>query len=250
MPKIMIRQQPLVGMRRFQGNSIVELMVGITIGLFILAGASLVLTTQLGDNRRLLLETQVQQDLRSAVDLISRDLRRAGYWPMAYLQIWPTGNSPVLNPYRAATPAWTPSMAASAVTTTTSSLAYSRSTGEEGNPIGTDRVPPLVSADHSGFRLTTTSGIGTIEAQLGQNNWQALTDSAVLNITTFTMDVAQHNLPLPCGALCPGPGGCPLVLGVRDVTLTVVAQAVGDAAVQRSLTQRIRLRNDLAVEEC
>jgi len=40
----------------------------------------MVLTTQLGDNRRLLLEAQMQQDMRTAADLISRDLRRAGYW--------------------------------------------------------------------------------------------------------------------------------------------------------------------------
>ena len=62
-----------------RGISIVELMVGITISLFILAGASLVLTTQLDSNRRLLLEAQVQQDLRTTADMISRDVRRAGY---------------------------------------------------------------------------------------------------------------------------------------------------------------------------
>ena len=38
------------------GLSIVELMVGITISMFILAGATLVLTTQLDNNRRLLLD--------------------------------------------------------------------------------------------------------------------------------------------------------------------------------------------------
>ena len=70
-----------------RGLSIVELMVGITIGLFILAGASMVLTTQLGDNRRLLLEAQVQQDLRVASDLISREIRAAGYWGNAYQQV-------------------------------------------------------------------------------------------------------------------------------------------------------------------
>ncbi len=238
------------GVNRSVGMSIVELMVGITIGLFILAGATMVLTTQLGDNRSLLLEAQVQQDMRAAVDLISRDLRRAGYWAQSYRQIWPSASAGApVNPYQDAVPAWTPSAAASAVVTTTDSLAYFRSTGEEGNLIGTDTAQPATNA-YSGFRRTTANGIGTIEVQLGQANWQALTDSAVLNVTAFTMDVAQHNLQLPCGAQCPGPGGCPLVLGVRDVTLTVVAQAVGDAAVKRSLTQHIRLRNDMAIEEC
>ena len=51
-----------------RGVSIVELMVGITIGLFILAAATVMLTSQLADNRRLLLEAQVQQDLRATAD--------------------------------------------------------------------------------------------------------------------------------------------------------------------------------------
>jgi len=61
-----------------QGLSLVELMVGITIGLFVVAAASLVVSNQLFDNRRLLLETQLQQDLRATMDIITRQLRRAG----------------------------------------------------------------------------------------------------------------------------------------------------------------------------
>ena len=59
--------------------SIIELMIGITIGLFILAGATLVVTGQLSEGRRLLTDTQIQQDLRAASDIIARDVRRAGY---------------------------------------------------------------------------------------------------------------------------------------------------------------------------
>jgi type IV pilus assembly protein PilW len=43
-------------MRRGQrGLSIVELMVGVAIGLFVVAGAAMLLSTQLSDNRQLLL---------------------------------------------------------------------------------------------------------------------------------------------------------------------------------------------------
>ena len=55
------------------------MMVGIAIGLFIVAGAVALVATQLGENRRMLLETQVQQDLRAAADIITRELRRGGY---------------------------------------------------------------------------------------------------------------------------------------------------------------------------
>ncbi len=61
-----------------RGLSLVELMVGIAVGLFIVAGTVTLATSQLSENRRVLLETQVQQDLRAAADIIARDLRRAG----------------------------------------------------------------------------------------------------------------------------------------------------------------------------
>ena len=51
-------------------------MVGVAVGLFVVAAASMLVATQLSDNRRLTLETQVQQDLRAAADIITRELRR------------------------------------------------------------------------------------------------------------------------------------------------------------------------------
>ena len=66
-------------MRRHQhGLSIVELMVGLAIGLVIVAAALLALAHHLRENRSLLMEARLMQDLRTASDLIARDLRRAG----------------------------------------------------------------------------------------------------------------------------------------------------------------------------
>lgn len=60
------------GGARQRGLSLVELMVGITVGLFVVAAAATLVANQLSDNRRLLLETQVQQDLRATMDIITR----------------------------------------------------------------------------------------------------------------------------------------------------------------------------------
>jgi type IV pilus assembly protein PilW len=65
--------------RRQFGLSIVELLIGIAVGLFVLAGATMVVSNQIADNKRLLLETQVQQDMRTAMDVIVRDVRRSGF---------------------------------------------------------------------------------------------------------------------------------------------------------------------------
>ncbi len=237
--------------RPARGLSIVELMIGITISLFILAGATMVLTSQLGDNRRLLLEAQMQQDLRTAADMISRDIRRAGYWGQAYRNICPPAPAAcvlTVNPYATMTPREAPGGVTQVV--------YDRSTDEEGGAlIGTDDGAVDGAANRPrervGFRLNANTA--TIDYLVGADNWQALTDPAVLQITQFTLVITANDLPVPCtAAACPtlGPLGCPLVLSSRNLAFTIVAQATHDANVRRSLRDNVRLRNSLPREVC
>jgi prepilin peptidase dependent protein B len=63
---------------RQRGLTLVELMVGMAIGLLLTAIALLAMSQHLRENHRLLVEARLTQDLQAMVDLISRDLRRAG----------------------------------------------------------------------------------------------------------------------------------------------------------------------------
>jgi type IV pilus assembly protein PilW len=239
-----------------RGLSIVELMIGIAIGMFILAGATLVLTTQLGDNRRLLLEAQMQQDMRAAADMIARDIRRAGYWAHAYCLVWPAediaslpaeckdaAGAQLANPYVAMTPQAAPAG--------TPSVVYDRSTDEEGVVFGTDDngvdTTPNRPRERVGFQLN--AGTGAIDYMVGEDNWQALTDKDVMRVTRFDLTLNQRDAPVPCGAdaACPvlGPGGCRLVQTYRDLAITIVAQARHDATVQRAMRDVVRLRNSV-----
>ena len=251
-----VSYKPIPRASQARGMSIVELMIGIVIGLFIVAGATLMLTTQLGDNRRLLLEAQVQQDMRAAADMVTRDIRRAGYWAQSYRQVWPAAGA-ASNPYTRMVPTNAP--------LGTSSIEYDRSTDEEGRLIGSDDNGVDVEADRPrervGFRLNATNK--TIDYQVGANNWQALTDKEVLEVTTFRLDLTSRPVDVPCGAGPCGPcdaagrcpainsiTGCKLVQVYRDVTITIVARAKHDPAVQRALRDNVRLRNSAPREAC
>ncbi|MCR5883350.1 prepilin-type N-terminal cleavage/methylation domain-containing protein [Rhizobacter sp. J219] len=61
-----------------QGLTLVELMVGMAIGLLLIAVALLAMSQHLRENHRLLIEARLTQDLHAMMDLLSRDLRRAG----------------------------------------------------------------------------------------------------------------------------------------------------------------------------
>ena len=78
-----------------RGLSVVELLVGVAIALFIAAAGATLLASHLRENRALLLEARLMQDLRTAADLVTRDLRRAGHWGAAVDGVWVTGTSSV-----------------------------------------------------------------------------------------------------------------------------------------------------------
>lgn len=225
-------RRPSAPRRAQRGLSLVELMVGIAIGLVVVAGAALVASSQISDTRRLLLETQLQQDLRAAADIITRELRRAGsnaYDNLARDAVWsPTTLSSAANPYTAIAPSTLPSTPDTSV-----GYAYYRTSGAVGG---------------FGFRLNA----GVIEFNLDgspTSGWQALTDARVLRVTTFT--VTQNNgpaVPLACPNECPTGGtACFPAWQTREFVVDIAGEAVADPAVQRSIRAAAKLRNDLLV---
>ena len=216
-----------------RGLSMVELLVGAAIALFIAATGTTLLAGNLRENRSLLLEARLTQDLRTAADVIARDVRRAGYWAGATDGVWADNAPPPLaNPYVALAPG---SAASDAV-----SFRYSRDSTENN----------LVDSNEQfGFRLRA----GVVEMLLGAGNWQALTDAGTLTVTAFsvTPTVQEINLQNLCANPCP-PGGtsCPPHQQVRGFDIVLSARSASDASVSRSLRSSVRVRNDNVVGAC
>src|SRR5664279_4478155 len=155
-----------MGAQRSRGLSMIELLIGTAIGLVIVAAGTVVVMHHARENRVLVIEARLMQDLRSAADIVSRDLRRAGYWAAAASGVRSNdGSAVVANPYAAVTP---DAAASDAVR-----LSFSRDASEN------DVVD---SNEQFGFRLRNSA----IELQLGDSNWQALTDPATLAVTAFS----------------------------------------------------------------
>ncbi|MCU0920251.1 MAG: prepilin-type N-terminal cleavage/methylation domain-containing protein [Burkholderiaceae bacterium] len=219
--------------RAARGLSLVELLVGIAVGLIVVAGASFVAVNQLGDNRRLMLETQVQQDLRAAADIVARDLRRAGYWGAAETGAW-QGNDPTVaaNPYTELDPA----SAGAAVAQV--NFSYSRDLAED-NAVDDDK-------ERFGFKLEG----GAIKMLIG-GVWQSMTDTNVLEVTRFDITVDRQSVQQACFNECPGGGtSCWPTQDVRRFSVEIDGRAASDAAVRRSVRESVRLRNDTRAGAC
>jgi prepilin peptidase dependent protein B len=216
-----------------RGLSMVELLVGVAIALFIAAAGATLLAANLRENRSLLLEARLMQDLRTATDVISRDLRRAGYWAAAT-----DGVSTTATPAAAANPyvALAPGAAASDAV----SFRYSRDATENNVVDGNEQF---------GFRLRNR----VIEMLLGAGNWQALTDAGTLDITEFSVTPTVQEIDLRgyCSQPCPaGSLTCPPRQQVRSLALVVAGRSTSDASVTRSLRSNVRLRNDALSGAC
>ncbi len=67
-------------MKRQTGLSLIELMIGITIGLIIIAGVTSVYVATIGSSSDALAAARLNQELRAAMQVMTRDIRRAGFW--------------------------------------------------------------------------------------------------------------------------------------------------------------------------
>jgi type II secretory pathway component PulJ len=225
-------RRPAATKHRQTGLSLVELMVGVAIGLFVVAGATVAVSNQLGDNRRLMLETQIQQDLRAAVDLIARDVRRSGFWARSQDGVWHANAAAVTtNPYTVLEPA------ASGVVASQVRFGYSRGAVENN---------VLDATDEAGFRLVG----GAIQMRTG-GGWQALTDESTLRVTDFRVTLASQDVALSCFIPCPvGVMACPPTQTVREIKVEIVGTAVHDPSMQRRASSNVRLRNDVINGAC
>jgi type IV pilus assembly protein PilW len=217
-----------------RGLSIVELMVGVTVGLFIVGGALTLFTRNIINSRHMLAETRLNEDLRSAVDLMTRDLRRAGYWGNAIQGTIAVGatSSTVSNPYGSVT---TPSA---------TEIDYAFST----DPTTEDNA--LDNYEKFGIRLNSSTGV--LQLQTSNGSWSDVTDASSLTITSLSITPTTTTLPLGqfCAKVCGvGTPNCPTVT-VRSFAIVVSGRSVSDSTLKRSLHSTVRVRNDQISGTC
>jgi prepilin peptidase dependent protein B len=215
------------------GMSMIDLLMSVTIALFIVLAGTTLLAANVREDRSLLVEARLMQDLRTATDVVTRDLRRAGYWAGSTQ----ARDDFAANPYTAVSPSAAPSDVVI--------FQYSRD-DTENNVVDIN--------EQFGFRLHNAA----IEIQLGNGNWQALTDSQNLRVTTFvvTPNVQDIALQAFCANACAtsessrAGSTCPPRQQIRSLDVTIKASLAADARVVRTLRSTLRLRNDAIVGSC
>ena len=224
--------------RRQAGLSIVELMVGMVVGLIVVGAALLMIASMTGESKSVILQARLSQDMRAAMDLIVRDIRRAGYWYNAEDGAWLTGSTTVATTYGSTGYGTVTSSGGTAMT-----YAYS-------SPSRTSPVSTVPSSEQYGVRLNTSTK--AVEMQVAGGTYQAITDPSTTSITSLALTLNTSSLTVSCRSACPVSPGytCPPTVSVRTVDISMTGQAANDASVVRTLAEKVRLRNDLIDGSC
>jgi prepilin peptidase dependent protein B len=99
-------------------------------------------------------------------------------------------------------------------------------------------------------------GVGVLQMQDGQNNWQAITDPGTIRITSFTVapkvPAITNDLRSYCSCLArltctpvsiaAGASGPP-TLTIESFDLSITGQAVNEPAISRTVSETVRVRN-------
>jgi prepilin-type N-terminal cleavage/methylation domain-containing protein len=223
-----------IGLKQAQrGFSLMEVIVSMGISLVATTAMVALMANSLGNAGRVINMTKLSDDLRSTMQLMTRDVRRASYNANALLCY---GNDDCTTDGSVTQPADI------FISDAADCFTFSLDRDHDGD--GTEN-------DAGGFRRVVVGGVGAIEMWTGGNqpdctagqggNWVQMTNPESMDITTFNVDdtLSYTQVIFDDGA------GNTISQRVRKLRLAIGGELVVADGVTRRLEDVITVRNDL-----
>ena len=220
---------------RVRGFSLIEMMIAVTVGLVVLAGVAQIFASTVNSSGDSLKMARVNQDLRAAMDVMIRDIQRAGYSAL-------TTNSTTgavttrTNPFTSST---------TNLQVTGSCITYTYDRNANGTLDNDENMAFYLSNGAILMRNSVTSASNSCSP----TSAEGITDSNRVTITALTFTVTPHCInvtnspPTDCAATAAANGN--ILVKPRQVTISITGTPVGDASTLRTITDTVKLRNDL-----
>jgi prepilin peptidase dependent protein B len=241
------------------GVTLVELMIGLLVGLIVIAAGLNIFTTSIRGQTDNINLTRLNQDMRSMMDIMVRDIRRAGFWtsqPDLYIF------TPLLNPQVQTNPFFDSTTNGAttdlAVYNTGSCIVYAYN-------YDNDSPPVVDSSDRLGFRLNNDGELqmrssGSSNEDCNYGTWESITEPEVeITALAFTLTTATLNVTSMVNdkdgddngnGICDTGEACntcttgQACLYVRNVAISLTGRLRDDNTVVQTITEQVRVRND------
>lgn len=227
---------------REKGFTLIELMIAILIGFIVVAAVLTIYFSTVRGSSNTLKLTRLNQDLGVAMLIMTNDIRRAGYWGGAV-----TGANLTQNPFTdvevrdVGAAALQVPVAGTPVSGNCITYAYDANAWPDATyNIANSAAPD--AAEYFGFRLANnaiqikTQGTTSQAVACDDGAWVNLTDPDEVTITNlqFTLS-AEYSATNASGNM----------VTARSVNIVISGQSESDAAIDASLTDIVKIRNNL-----
>lgn len=267
----------LIKRKRASGFTLIELMISLALGLIVLSGLISVYVAIVVSSSDTLAMSKVSQQTSALMNIITNDVRRAGYWgqgvtPLTdYLERDLSANPFSLNGITAL--GLINNIAGNALITgngaaTGECLVYTYDSNEDG---GLDNLDD--NADIVGFRLKDTivqmrrlgdfTDATQVSCKVG--TWEDLTDGDLISVDTLTFSllnsvcintnepdgldnngdgVVDEDVETDCYTTIPANASGDITVETLQINITIEASLVSDSDVKVQMNQIVRVRND------
>lgn len=218
--------------KKAAGFSFVELLTALAINLVLFGGLITIFLSNLNHYRTSINTNRLNQQMQTAMMLMSKEIRRAGYWSNAQNDIGTGTNN---NPFVASGTDIT-------IANSNTCILFTYDSNDNGT------LPSISSSaddERYGFRLSgqtlQTRPFGAaFDCAAAANEWENVTDSNIIQITalTFTLNTST---------IATGPGAKTLIQ--RSVDISMTGRLTSDTSITKTITQHVRLMNDKFTNE-
>lgn len=209
---------------RQHGFSLIEMMIGLAVGIIVVGAVSSFAVATLRSSSQNIQSSRLTQDLRTAMTLVTRELRRSGYDAVAVSRL---GTGSELSNYTTLqAPPYGPSGCLS--------YQYNRLSGNQFRAI---------RANSGSLEMATATGAIT---NCANGTWEVVSDPDVVTITAF--EPSETREPFSSiveskvvGSDTEAMAGCGVV---RNISIGITGSLATDASVSRSIRDQVRVRAD------
>jgi len=210
------------------GATLIELLIGLALSAIVTSSMVVLMSNSLGAATRIIQMTQLTDDMRNAMSMVSRDIRRANYSANA-AYCYANSDCGVDG-----------SANQVAAIIQNNCLIFNLDRNQDGDAT-TDSA--------GGFRRVVDNGVGVIEMWVGDSSaacndasggdWVRLTDPDLVNFTAFSFTLS----PIPPASMIEEDGST-LTQHTREITMDIAAELILDSNVTRQIVDTIKVRND------
>lgn len=209
-----------------KGFTFTELMIAMSLNSFLFVALIAIFVAGLTHYNTIFQTNLLYTQMHSAMDLMITDIRRAGYWSLASSMIGTNANT---NPFQA-------SGNDVSIGSGNNCILFTYDHTNAGSL-------PTISASYDDLRYGYRLSSGAIQSRpagavfacnAAANNWTNITDPNAINISNLNFSLSSQVITVGSHAIT-----------IRYITISLTGSVVGNSTISETLTESVRIANDL-----